>query len=130
MIRRAVLTLLTFCAGTALADAYDGGELYAMNCANCHGVYGEGDGIVTPDLSTVMLDLRYLSERNGGAFPTDFVTDIVDGREVRAAHGPAGMPVWGAEFTKGEGLGEAAQARVTEKIAAIVRFLESIQIIE
>jgi len=129
-IKPAMLLLLTLSAGTALADPYDGAELYAMNCSNCHGVYGEGDGVVTPDLSTVMLDLRYLSERNGGTFPTDFVTDVIDGREVRAAHGPAGMPVWGAEFTRSEGLGEDAQARVDEKIAAIARFLETMQIVE
>jgi len=126
----ALVWLLLFGTGSALADTYDGGELYAMNCSNCHGVYGEGDGIVTPDLSAVVHDLRYLAERNGGVFPTRFVADIIDGREVRAAHGPAGMPVWGAVFTRSEGLGEDAQARVEEKIGAIVRFLESIQIVE
>jgi hypothetical protein len=77
-----------------------------------------------------VLDLRYLAERNGGIFPARFVADIIDGREVRVAHGPTGMPVWGAEFTRSEGLGEDAQARVNEKIGAIVRFLESIQILE
>lgn len=123
-----LLTLLI--AGPAAADTYDGAELYAMNCANCHGIYGEGDGIVTPDLSTVMLDLRYLSERNDGVFPARFVRQIIDGREVRAAHGPTGMPVWGAEFTRSEGVGEDAQSRVDEKIGAIAGFLESIQILE
>ncbi len=84
-----------------------------------------------PDLSTArLLDLRYLSERNNGVFPTRFVTDIVDGRETRAAHGPNAMPVWGAEFTRSEGLGEDAQARVSAKIDAIVTYLESIQILE
>jgi mono/diheme cytochrome c family protein len=109
---------------------YDGAELYALNCSNCHGVYGEGDGAVTPALSVVLLDLRYLAERNGGRFPSEFVQSIVDGREIRAAHGPSGMPIWGAEFSKGEGLGDDAQDRVTAKIAAVTSFLESIQIIE
>ena len=109
---------------------YDGGELYALNCSNCHGTYGEGDGAVTPDLSVVLLDLRYLAARNGGVFPAGFVREIIDGRETRAAHGPTGMPVWGAEFARGEGTSEAAQERVASKIDAIVDFLDTLQIIE
>ncbi|MDZ7669863.1 MAG: cytochrome c [Gammaproteobacteria bacterium] len=107
--------------------AYDGTDLYLNNCANCHGVYGEGDGIVTPTLSTVLLDLRYLSARNDGTFPRDFVTDIIDGRATRATHGPEGMPVWAAEFSRQEGFDEQAEARVTAKIDALVNFLEQIQ---
>jgi len=114
-------------ASSAYPADYSGSELYQLNCANCHGVYGEGDGAVTPDLSVVLLDLRYLSARNDGEFPTDFVIDVIDGREMRAAHGPDGMPVWGAEFARSEGLDEAAEARVAEKIAALSEFLESIQ---
>ena len=120
-------------AGATAEEAsrqHDGAELYALNCSNCHGIYGEGDGAVTPDLSVVLLDLRYLSERNNGTFPTEFVTRIVDGRETRAAHGPDGMPVWGAELFRGEGTSAAAQTRVDAKIQALVRFLESIQIHE
>lgn len=109
---------------------YDGAELYAMNCANCHGIYGEGDGALTPDLSVVLLDLRYLAARNGNVFPEQFVLQIIDGRETRAAHGPSGMPVWGAEFARGEGTSDAAEERVRMKIQAIVDFIASIQIVE
>ena len=128
---RVLATLATLlCAGEGSAVTYDGAELYALNCANCHGIYGEGDGAVTPDLSVVLQDLRYLSARNGGNFPRDLVERIIDGREVRSAHGPIGMPVWGAEFTRSEGLGEEAEQRVAGKIRAIAGFLESIQIVE
>ncbi len=109
---------------------YDGAELYALNCANCHGTYGEGDGSVTPDLAVVLLDLRYLAARNEGTFPNEFVRDIIDGREMRAAHGPQGMPIWGAEFARGEGTSEAAEARVAGKIDALTTFLELIQLDE
>lgn len=109
---------------------YDGGELYALNCANCHGIYGEGDGAMTPDLSVVLLDLRYLSARNQGRYPEDFVTRVIDGRETRAAHGPEGMPVWGAEFARGEGTSDAADARVAAKVGALVQFLSERQIVE
>lgn len=107
--------------------AYDGAVLYLNNCANCHGTYGEGDGIVTPALSVVLLDLRYLSARNDGTFPRDFVTDIIDGRATRAAHGPEGMPVWAAEFSRQEGFDEQAETRVQAKVNALVEFLEQIQ---
>ncbi len=127
----AVLTGLLLAAQSSAAEvSYDGSELYALNCANCHGTYGEGDGAVTPDLNVVLLDLRYLSERNDGSFPAEFVQKIVDGRETRAAHGPSGMPVWGAEFARGEGTSTEAEARVASKIEAIVDFLASIQITE
>lgn len=110
------------------AIVYEGGELYAMNCANCHGIYGEGDGAVTPNLSVVLLDLRYLSARNDGQYPEEFVTRVIDGRETRTAHGPEGMPVWGAEFARSEGTSQSALDRVSAKIDAIVEFLRSIQI--
>lgn len=110
------------------AQRYDGIELYLANCSACHGVYGEGDGAVTPSLSVVLLDLRYITQRNGGEFPTAFITEIIDGRAQRAAHGPVDMPAWGAAFTQQEGYDPAAQARVAGKIEALVDFLESIQI--
>jgi len=107
---------------------YSGSDLYMLNCSNCHGTYGEGDGAVTPDLSVVLLDLRYLSARSDGRFPEIFVREIVDGRTTRAAHGPQGMPIWGAEFARSEGLDDAAAERVNAKIDALVIYLESIQI--
>jgi mono/diheme cytochrome c family protein len=129
--RRLMLMLCGVLLGApAVAQEYDGAELFALNCANCHGAYGEGDGAVTPALSVVLQDLRYLSVRNDDVYPADFVRRIIDGREVRAAHGPSGMPVWGAEFSRGEGFGDEAQARVAAKIAALTEFLEEIQISE
>lgn len=118
-------------AGTAEAagaDTHDGTALYISNCSNCHGIYGEGDGAVTPDLSVVLLDLRYLSARNDGAYPETFVRDIIDGRTSRATHGPAGMPVWGAEFARSEGYDDKALNRVNAKVDALVDFLRRIQI--
>ena len=132
-----IYALATFLAGALLPAqspaaeiSYNGSELYALNCANCHGTYGEGDGAVTPDLNVVLLDLRYLAERNDGSFPIEFVQKIIDGRETIAAHGPSGMPVWGAEFARGEGTSAEAEARVASKIQAIVDFIASIQIAE
>jgi len=108
----------------------EGMTLYLDHCAVCHGVYGEGDGVITPSLAVVLQDLRYLSARNNGEFPRSFIIEIVDGRAVRAAHGPEGMPVWGAEFARDEPFDAAAEQRVNAKIDAITDFLESIQIKE
>jgi len=128
--RASLFFCLTLLMSTACGQTYDGAELYAANCSNCHGIYGEGDGAVTPELSVVLQDLRYLSQRNDGEFPEDFVFKVVDGRELRVAHGPAGMPVWGVEFSRSEGYSEDAQERVAAKISALTAFLKQIQITE
>ncbi|MFM7120198.1 MAG: cytochrome D1 domain-containing protein, partial [Gammaproteobacteria bacterium] len=62
-----------------------GAALYQTHCANCHGVYGGGDGPLAGALANPLRDLRDLSTRNDGVFPRDFVTDIIDGRASRAA---------------------------------------------
>lgn len=123
----AALLLLSACHTKPVTPNYDGAALYANNCANCHGVYGEGNGSLTPMLSVVVQDLRYLSQRNDGTFPSEFVRKIIDGRELRAAHGPEGMPMWGNVFTGQEGTDKPAQARVNAKVESLVEFLDSIQ---
>jgi mono/diheme cytochrome c family protein len=114
-------------ATPAAAADPSGAELYAQNCATCHGVYGEGDGPMAPMLSIPMQDLRYLSARNGGTFPRELVMNLIDGRERRAAHGGE-MPVWGTEFLQQEGYSDVMEAFVAQKIAALTDFLESIQV--
>jgi mono/diheme cytochrome c family protein len=112
----------------AAQGALQGAALYSEYCANCHGAFGEGDGVLAPSLSVVLQDLRYLTVRNNGEFPRDFILEIVDGRASRAAHGPEGMPVWGAELARDEPFDEHTEERVNAKIDALADFLESIQI--
>jgi hypothetical protein len=69
-----------------------------------------------------MQDLRYLSARNGGAFPRETIEGLIDGRERRAAHG-GDMPIWGDVFKL---LGN--EGRVAERIRALADYLESMQI--
>lgn len=104
-----------------------GADLYAQNCATCHGVYGEGDGPMAPMLSIPMQDLRYLSARNGGKFPRDLVIGLIDGRDRRAAHGGE-MPVWGTEFLQQESYSDVMETLVAQKIAALADFLQTIQV--
>lgn len=105
-----------------------GAALFLAKCANCHGTYGEGDGIVTPDLRVVLTDLRYIAAENGGVFPRQTIREIIDGRARRMAHGPSGMPVWGAVFAADDGYGEAGKQRAAAKVDALVDFLEAIQL--
>ncbi len=131
--RWAVVGLLSMIVGACTSAGSDpapdpaGAELFAIHCSNCHGDYADGGGIMAPSLSVVLTDLRYLSARNDGVFPQQFVRDIIDGRVTRAAHGPVDMPVWGAVFTAQEGQGREAQAEVRAKIDSVTRYLEYIQ---
>lgn len=114
-------------SSTVIADE-TGTQLYLTNCANCHGVYGEGDGVVSPDLPVALLDLRYLSQRNDGQFPAEFVTEIIDGRISRSAHGPEDMPVWGALFAASDDPDTDTAAQAQRRIDALTEFLRGIQI--
>ncbi len=109
---------------------YSGAHLYASNCASCHGVYGGGDGPVAAVLKIPTADLRYLAAANDGVFPGELVHKIIDGRELRVAHGRRQMPVWGEEFLAMEGFDAEAEARVQAKIETLVAHLESIQVTE
>ncbi len=131
--RLARLTLFTAAAAMlspAVAEERSGQALYLEHCSNCHGVYGEGDGAVTPDLPLVLLDLRYLSARNDAVFPRAFVTQVIDGRQSPEQHGLTGMPVWGAQFTRDLGATPAAQEAVARRVEVLVDFLEAMQLSE
>ena len=88
-----------------------GGELFSAHCASCHGPVGEGDGPVAAALRVTVPNLRTLSQRGGGEFPTDVVASFVDGRELPAVHGDRYMPVWGEVF------GARRDARIGELVA-------------
>jgi hypothetical protein len=72
-------------------------------------------------------DLRDLARRSEGVFPRDFVIEIIDGRAFRSAHGPEGMPVWGAELIRDAPLDRRAEDQVTGWIEALADHLARIQ---
>lgn len=102
---------------------YSGAELYKRFCASCHGSGGEGDGPVAPTLRVMVPDLSRLAGRRRGEFPAEAVRRIIDGREIRAAHGTRRMPVWGYEFRSAGTRGEEADVLVQR----LVDHLRSIQ---
>jgi mono/diheme cytochrome c family protein len=130
-MRLSVLAVLALVAGIAVPGARPeepataGARLFETHCASCHGPGGKGDGPMTDQLRYVPPDLTRIAKRAGGKYPADEVYRIIDGRRPVKGHGGTDMPVWGDAFKASqEGYDEA---RVRERLTALVRHLETIQ---
>jgi hypothetical protein len=116
---------LSWLGGLATADEVTQGKpLFMQYCASCHGPNGAGDGPLASSLSAPPANLRLLSLRFGNPLPQDVIARFIDGRAEVKAHGPRDIPVWGERFYA-ESNGE--EAKVVERIAKLVAFLQSIQ---
>jgi mono/diheme cytochrome c family protein len=102
-----------------------GSVSYRTHCATCHGADGKGEGPMTDNLRVHPPDLTLLAKRNEGRFPADAVRRIIDGRSPMKGHGGPEMPVWGDAFRSSSDA--YSEAKVAEKIAALVEYLKSIQ---
>jgi len=115
------------------AKAAYGKTIYRVYCASCHGVSAEGDGKLADYLTVKPSDLTRIAERNDGEFPTERVTQIIDGREDVAGHS-SDMPVWGDAFQKTDVLEdeppEVREVEVARKIDSLLAYLRSIQVAE
>jgi mono/diheme cytochrome c family protein len=101
-----------------------GAQVFRTYCASCHGTTARGNGPLADQLRHAPPDLTQFSTRNGGVFPSERLTRIIDGREV-AAHGDRTMPVWGDAFLAAPG--GLTQDQVNARITAIVKYLRGIQ---
>jgi mono/diheme cytochrome c family protein len=101
-----------------------GKQIYKEYCAACHGRDGQGQGPASPSLITPPPNLTTLAKRNGGTFPTEYVSNMLRFGPGVVAHGSSEMPVWGPIFLYIERYNEAA---VRQRIKNICDFLESIQ---
>lgn len=137
-IRALATVISTLAAGAAMAQAtapaVDLGRLeYESNCAACHGVMGKGDGRLKQFLTVAPSDLTTLARRNGGAFPTQLVWEMIDGRsgiEI-GAHGSREMPIWGLEY-RAQALQRTDSAAQPEwyvrgRIVALLDYLSRLQ---
>jgi mono/diheme cytochrome c family protein len=106
-------------------DVVSGSEVYRTYCAVCHGTKGKGDGQLADLLRVRPPDLTLLAKRNGGRYPDDKVHRMIDGRNPVKGHGGADMPVWGDAFRNASD--GYSDAKVKEKIDALVEYLKSIQ---
>ena len=115
-------------SGLAQADDVEAGrQMYVEHCAACHGINGDGHGPLEHELARPAADLRVLFRKYGNPLPDDQIARFMDGRADVKAHGPRDMPVWGWEmwrYPEGKGNPNA----VSEPVAQIVRYLQSIQL--
>lgn len=102
-----------------------GSQLFRTYCATCHGTTARGNGPLADSLRHVPPDLTTYTARNGGVFPSERLRRIIDGRDVQT-HGDRDMPVWGDAFKSSRG--GFSDESVAARIAAILRYLEGIQV--
>ena len=76
-----------------------GKKEYDLQCAVCHGMDAKGDGVFNQVLKVVPPDLTVLSKKNGGVFPAERISGVIDGRVEIASHGPRDMPIWGTRYS-------------------------------
>jgi mono/diheme cytochrome c family protein len=86
----------TVIAQTAKTDP--GQNEYEVRCSICHGMDAKGDGVFGQALKVVPPDLTALAKNNGGVFPAERVSNVIDGRVEIASHGPRDMPIWGMRY--------------------------------
>jgi len=68
--------------------------------------------------------LTTVSKKNGGAFPTLHIAEIIDGEFESPSHGSQDMPIWGPIFrSMAHGRSDSAKRRIDN----LVNYLESIQ---
>lgn len=100
---------------------------YQKYCAACHGVNGDGDGLVAGALKVAPTDLTRLQERHGRPLPRQKLMEFIDGRRPLIAHGSREMPVWGERLW--ENLpSRTPEMRIRGSILVILDYLESIQV--
>lgn len=129
--------LMVSCLSPVAVSAQDvgmGQAEYMSNCAQCHGVSGEGDGIIAGFLNSRATDLTILQANNGGVFPLQRIYELVDGTAISGIHGSREMPAWGASYSREapEMLGfdftdEDRDIFVRGRILALVEYLSTIQ---
>ena len=71
---------------------------FELNCAVCHGMDAKGNGFLGASLKVVPPDLTVLAKNNGGVFPAERISSVIDGRAQIASHGPRDMPIWGTRY--------------------------------
>ncbi len=125
--------ILLACAAAAFADESapksvldDGREVYAENCAYCHGDKAKGDGPMASILTVKPADLTQIAKKNNGNFDFWKAFGTIDGRTMLRAHGSAEMPIWGSKFksTWAQGWGLAG---MRARMIQVTMYIQSIQ---
>lgn len=98
-------------ANTTKESLTNGGQLYAQNCAACHGENGAGDGVFADDLAAsgeASMQTMTGADNMMMQPPVDFTNPtrmlgaspaLLQGKILRGGMG-TGMPMWGSVFTE------------------------------
>jgi mono/diheme cytochrome c family protein len=101
-----------------------GAQLYNEHCSACHGNDLKGDG-PAPYPFRAPPDLTTLARRHGDRFPDAYVSDVLRNGVKMPAHGPAEMPIWGADF---RAAGQLSENQVALRIVNLSNYIKSLQI--
>ncbi len=95
-------------SNTTPAELSEAEELYAANCAACHGESGTGDGVFSSEQVPVTGEVHGLVSDHEMIDATDFTNSthmlsaspaLLQGKLIRGGMG-TGMPMWGVIFTE------------------------------
>ena len=125
------MTMSVFAQDTP-ENAKVGAAEFNNSCASCHGGDAKGAGFLTQLFKGVDPgDLTQLAKNNDGQFPSERVSDVIDGRAEVAAHGDRKMPVWGERYWETAmsefGPEEFNEQRARNRVRELVVYLEAIQ---
>ena len=101
----------------------EGADSYNQYCAVCHGKDGKGGGPAAEALKKRPTDLTQIARRNNGKFNDLIVQNVINGDDVRSAHGSREMPVWGELFQSVNG--DLASRRL--RVYSLVKYIEQMQ---
>lgn len=109
-----------------------GQKEYEAQCAVCHGMDAKGDGVFTQALKVAPPDLTVLARNNGGVFPAERISGVIDGRVEIASHGPRDMPIWGMRYAANAAkrfpdIPYAQETHIRASVLLLVEYLSRIQ---
>ena len=115
----------------AVAPVSMGAEIYAQDCAACHGAAARGDGPAAAGLDPAAPpDLTAIAARNGGDFPLAEVMSTIDGYTEDGSTHERAMPEFGADLSGRTVLfdtGDGIPTPTPEWLVALGTYLQSIQ---
>lgn len=117
-------------AQTAKTDR--GQKEYEAQCSICHGMDAKGNGVFGQALKVVPPDLTALAKKNGGVFPAERISSVIDGRVEITSHGPRDMPIWGMRYAVNAAkhfvdIPYAQEAYIRASVLLLVEYLSRIQ---
>lgn len=109
-----------------------GKKEYDLKCGICHGADAKGDGVFGASLKVAPPDLTVLAKKNGGVFPADRISSVIDGRVEIASHGSRDMPIWGTRYAVNAAehfvdFPYAQETYIRARVLQLVEYLNRIQ---